>query len=54
MMDAGAKKDNKVDFEGAVKGNEDIRNIKFHTMTMEELEDNLQTNIAESKYTQGE
>lgn len=51
MMDAGAKKKgNKGDFEGAIKGNEEIRNMRFHMMTFEELEDTLETNISESKW----
>lgn len=51
MMDAGAKKKgNKGDFEGAIKGNEEIRNMRYHFMTFEELEDSLETNISESKF----
>lgn len=50
MMDAGAKqKQNKGDFEGAIKGNEEIRNMRFHMMTFEDLENTLETSITESK-----
>jgi sodium/potassium-transporting ATPase subunit alpha len=46
MMDAGAqKKSNKAEFESAIKGNEEIRNMKFHHMTFDQLEDALETNI---------
>lgn len=51
-MDAGSKKKKsggKADFDNAVKGNEEIRNMRFHFMTFDELEDNLETNISESK-----
>jgi hypothetical protein len=51
MMDAGTKKKgSKGDFEGAIKGNEEIRNMRYHFMTFEELEDSLETNISESKF----
>ena len=49
-MDAGKKKKSgKNEFENAVKGNEEIRNMTFHAMTFEQLEDNLGTSIVESK-----
>lgn len=43
------KKGGKSDFDSAIKGNEEIRNMRFHHMTFEELEDTLETNINESK-----
>ena len=52
-MDAGAKKkSSKADFDNAIKGNEDIRNMRFHHMTFEELEDNLETNINDRKFSE--
>lgn len=51
-MDAGAKKKKKggkAEFDNAIKGNEEIRNMRYHIMTFEELEVNLETNITESK-----
>lgn len=52
-MDAGnkGKKKNggKADFENAIKGNEEIRNMRWHIMNFDELEDALDTDIAESK-----
>lgn len=54
MMDAGnQKKDNKAEFESAIKGNEEIRNMKFHHMTFDQLEDALETNINNSKFEHG-
>lgn len=52
-MDAGQKhkhKSGKGDFENAIKGNEEIRNMRFHHMTFDELQEALETNIDESKY----
>lgn len=49
-MDAGGKKKSgKGDFDNAIKGNEEIRNMKFHHMTFDDLEDALETNINDSK-----
>ena len=49
-MDAGKKKKSgKSDFESAIKGNEEIRSMTYHTMTIDQLEDKLGTSIAESK-----
>jgi len=48
-MDAGAKKSSKNEFDNAIKGNEEIRNMKYHSMTFEELELSLETNINDSK-----
>jgi hypothetical protein len=51
QMDAGAKKkDSKADFDNAIKGNEEIRNMKFHGMTFDELEAKLETRINDSKF----
>ena len=50
MMDAGAKKKGgKADFESAIKGNEEIREMKFHHMTFDELEEHFETNLSDSK-----
>lgn len=49
-MDAGGKKKGgKGEFESAIKGNEEIRNMRYHHMTFDELEDSLETNINDSK-----
>lgn len=49
-MDAGAKKKHcKKGIESAMKENEAIRNMQFHAMTIEQLEDNFETNIHDSK-----
>ena len=49
-MDVKRKtKDKKSDFDSAIKGNEEIRNMRYHAMTFDELEDSLETNISESK-----
>ena len=49
-MDAGKKKKSgKNEFENAIKGNEEIRNMTFHAMTFEQLEEKLGTNIVDSK-----
>jgi hypothetical protein len=52
MMDQTGKKkkSGKADFDNAVKGNEAIRNMRFHYMTFDELEDALETNVNESKF----
>ena len=50
-MDAGSKKNSKNEFENALKGNEEIRNMKYHSMTFDELEQGLETNISESTFT---
>ena len=42
-------KDKKSDFDSAIKGNEEIRNMRYHIMTFDELEESLETNISESK-----
>lgn len=47
-MDAKGKKKGG-DFESAIKGNEEIRNMRFHHMTVDELEESLDTNIQGSK-----
>lgn len=50
MDKTGKKKGgNKADFDNAIKGNEAIRSMRFHYMTFDELEDNLETSINESK-----
>ena len=50
-MDAGAKKkSSKADFDNAIKGNEEIRNMKFHEMNFDELENKLETRIVNSKF----
>jgi biopolymer transport protein ExbB/TolQ len=43
------KKGGKSDFDAAVKGNEEIRAMKFHKMTFEELEQEFETNINDSE-----
>lgn len=43
------KKGGKAEFESAIKGNEAIRNMKFHMLTFEELEELFGTNISDSK-----
>ena len=49
-MDVKKKtKDKKSDFDSAIKGNEEIRNMRYHAMTFDELEESLETNISESK-----
>lgn len=50
-MDAGSKKKgSKADFDSAIKGNEEIRNMKFHEMNFDELETKLETSIVDSKF----
>jgi hypothetical protein len=49
-MDAGKKKkSSKDDFNNAIKGNEEIRTMKYHEMTFDELETKLETSINDSK-----
>ena len=49
-MDVKRKtKDKKSDFDSAIKGNEEIRAMTYHTMTFEQLEEKLSTNISDSK-----
>ena len=49
-MDATKKKKSgKNEFENAIKGNEEIRAMTYHTMTFEQLEEKLSTNISDSK-----
>lgn len=48
-MDSTKKKKGKNDFDSAIKGNEEIRNMRFHAMTFDELEENFETNIGDSK-----
>mmetsp|Transcript_13097 Transcript_13097/g.15135 ORF Transcript_13097/g.15135 Transcript_13097/m.15135 type:complete len:1178 (-) Transcript_13097:54-3587(-) len=43
------KKGGKSEFDSAIKGNEEIRNMRFHFMTFEELSDKLETNIVDKK-----
>ena len=46
----GKKKKGKSEFDAAIKGNEEIRTMRFHKMTFEELEQEFDTNINESKF----
>ena len=50
-MDAtkNKKKSGKNEFDSAVKGNEEIRNMRYHKMTFDELEEELETNISQRK-----
>eukprot|EP00344_Euplotes_crassus_P005805 CAMPEP_0196998080 /NCGR_PEP_ID=MMETSP1380-20130617/3549_1 /TAXON_ID=5936 /ORGANISM="Euplotes crassus, Strain CT5" /LENGTH=1183 /DNA_ID=CAMNT_0042414523 /DNA_START=32 /DNA_END=3583 /DNA_ORIENTATION=- len=48
-MDKGKKKSNKDEFDNAVKGNEEIRNMTYHKMNMNQLEESLETRIIELK-----
>jgi len=48
-MDAGSKKSSKNEFDKALKGNEEIRNMKYHSMNFDELEQSLETSINDSK-----
>ena len=48
-MDSSKKKSNKQDMNSLIKSNEDIRNMRFHSLTIEELEDKLTTNISDRK-----
>ena len=52
MMDNFGKKKSsgKADFDNAIKGNEAIRNMRFHHMNFDELEDSLETSINDSKF----
>jgi hypothetical protein len=43
------KKGGKSEFDAAIKGNEEIRSMRFHKMNFEELEQDLETNINDSK-----
>ena len=45
----GKSQDKKSDFDSAIKGNEEIRNMRYHAMTFDELEETFDTNISESK-----
>ncbi len=49
-MDAKkGKKGAKQDMNSLIKSNEEIRNMRFHHFNVEELEESLGTNIADSK-----
>lgn len=48
-MDKGKKKSSKDEFDNAIKGNEEIRNMLYHGMTFDELEKTLDTNITPGK-----
>lgn len=52
MMDNFGKKKSsgKAEFDNAIKGNEAIRNMRFHHMNIDELEDTLGTSITDSKF----
>jgi hypothetical protein len=43
------KKGGKEEFDAAIKGNEEIRTMRFHKMTIEELEQEFDTNINDSE-----
>lgn len=43
------KKSNKDEFDNAIKGNEEIRNMTYHGMTFDELEKSLDTRVNDSK-----
>jgi hypothetical protein len=49
-MDATKKKAPKQDMNSLIKSNEEIRNMRFHHYNVEELEENLTTNISDSKF----
>lgn len=50
-MDAKkGKKGAKQDMNSLIKSNEEIRNMRFHHFNVEELEESLGTNIADSKF----
>jgi hypothetical protein len=50
MDKTGKKKGGaKAGFDAAIKGNEEIRTMRYHKMTFEELEEDLDTNIQDSK-----
>lgn len=53
-MDKGKKKSNKDDFDNAVKGNEEIRNMTYHKMNMNQLEESLETRINDRKSNVGQ
>jgi hypothetical protein len=43
------KKSSKDDFDNAIKGNENLKNMTYHTMNFDELEQSLETRINNSK-----
>jgi hypothetical protein len=49
MKKRGKKKgDGKAEFDAAIKGNENIRNMRYHMMTFEQIEEEFDTNINDS------
>jgi hypothetical protein len=46
-MDSTKKKSQKQDMNSLIKSNEEIRNMRFHILSIEELEDKLTTNISD-------